>query len=168
MFVTANIPRMQVFIKVWINILYFIIFVYTFAQCFYTKCQVHAQFQVFEIGSLRNRGNPLQEALMMRLNMINSFLFVTTVFYLNQLIVEGIMPLRQLFHTDSIINKSQFENFTQKEEINLQRFSPNLAMRQELIELIYIVSIMIVFRCRVWPEFFESSLIYGYIESSRE
>ena len=33
MFVTANIPRMQLFIKIWMNCLYAIIFLYTFYQC---------------------------------------------------------------------------------------------------------------------------------------
>ena len=33
MFVTANIPSMQLFIKVWINCLYAVIFLYTFYQC---------------------------------------------------------------------------------------------------------------------------------------
>ena len=84
MFVTANIPRMQLFIKVWMNCLYALIFLYTFYQCFSTKFQVHAQFQVFEImQSRRALRNPLYQALSLRLYMINSFMFITSVFYLN-------------------------------------------------------------------------------------
>jgi hypothetical protein len=97
MFVTANIPRMQLFIKVWMNVLYFVIFVYTFMQCIATKCQVHAQFQVFEVEAIRGRSsirNPIYEALSLRMHMINSFLLITSVFYINQLIVDGLIPLR--------------------------------------------------------------------------
>jgi hypothetical protein len=83
---------------VWMNVLYFLIFIYTFLQCFNTKFQVHAQMQVYDSNRLNS--NPLYQAVSLRLHMINSFMFITFSFYLNQLIILGFIPLRQLFNSD--------------------------------------------------------------------
>ena len=52
MFVSANIVSMQLFTKVWMNILYALIFLYVFCQCLDTKSQVHAQFNVYEVEAM--------------------------------------------------------------------------------------------------------------------
>jgi len=42
MFVSANIANMQLFTKVWMNIVYVVILMYVLCQCIDTKSQVHA------------------------------------------------------------------------------------------------------------------------------
>ena len=101
--------------------------------------------------------------------MINRFTVITFFYYVNLLVVNGIYPIQNNQMMKEGTNGAEEGEEVSKvgggadDEVyrNLERFDFALSISQELIELVYILSVLIIFRAREWPERFEATYVHG-------
>ena len=116
LFITANVEMMQLVMGLWNNVLHVFIFVYVFSQCIETKDRVDLQTTFFQ-GNLNHNlyGSEIFKAIQLRKFMIKSYWAISSLFLLNQLYVNGLLPLSVMASPPAELDDdddNQFDDFT--------------------------------------------------------
>lgn len=128
---------MKLFIGFILNILYLALFIVVVKNTFETRQMLKQELAFVQQSDFR----PMAVAINLKINIMSKYFIVAGCYFFYELIINGLIPT---FNGDS------------------ESFNPFANVIQQFYDLFIIVCLLIVFRPRIWPEYFSLGFEAAY------